>query len=166
MVPGLAAYMLAAARPKGAPAAPVVLDLPSRDTRAAVSTTEASQARRCRSRSPRPGLAAFAMEGRTCRYTPCSSSEGLVDRLVRLFQPVSDGGCTVNSLGFAMSSELAAAFNEEDLDQLVQLALANRLPEFEILVFRSEVWIRRSGGAPLAIVSAWDIPHDGSWVRE
>ena len=166
MVPGLAAYMLAAARPKGAPATPVGQELPSRDSRAAVSTAEASQSRRCRSRSPQPGPAAFAMEGRACRFTPCSSSEGLVDRLFHLFQPACGGGCTVNSLGFVLSSELAAAFDEEDLDQLVQLALAKRLPEFEILVFRSEVWIRRAGGAPLAIVSAWDIPRDGSWVRE
>ena len=89
-----------------------------------------------------------------------------MDRLRLLFQPACGGGCSVNSLGFVQPPELAAAFDEEDLDQLVQLALANRLPEFEILVFRSEVWIRRAGGTPLAIVNAGDIPRDGSWVRE
>ena len=166
MAPGLTAYMLAAARPKGAPAAPPVLAPTARDTSSAVETTEATQAHRSRSRSPRVGQASFAIERRPFRYTPGPSMEGLVDRLFRLFQPGYSGGFAVNSLGFANATDLAAVFNEEDLDQVVQLVQAGRLPAFEALAYRSEVWIRRSGGVPLAIVCANDIPCDGSWVRE
>ena len=179
---GIAAYMLARARPKMLPRSrPAVAKATGVRGEHGDGGGGSGDGRRGRSRTPpavrvlrwleRPGVgpAAGVAEAElvAAGLSTAAARQELAERLLQIFRTDYQGEVAINSLGFAKAIDLSRELDcsVHTLRLLVRMERAGN-PQLELLEHGSSVWIRRTGGVALAVVNAYDLRASEQWTRE